>query len=489
MTGLIDHLGRPLSSSNPSIPLGVLNENAFHWTRYTPEIYYNPDNISLETYERMYNTDETVFSGIEFLVMAALSRLGEYTHEDRKIEDFVRRQLVEMDGAFPKKVADIMTAAPFGFSATEIIWKVTGREVGIQDLQTLHPATLHLDLHREGPLKNKPRAVYQFYQQDHQVEIPLKKCILYSHGTSFGNAYGVSRLKRAYKSWYIKDIILKAWAITCQRYGTPYTIGKTNDKGQVSVGGQQINKIDHLMNVLDSFGQTGSAVVGLEDVIETIYAGTGYGDDFENLVAYCNKMIYRAIGLPSLIADHGKTGSYSLGKQHYTLFIQVLEDLFFETMDTILEQLIRPLIELNFGPQANGYGMFAIEEYKVEDAKVLAETANLLASSGICNFANIEDVNHWRERIGLPLITEEELESSAPPAIEGLESQQQASSTDASTDAEIVEELQEMSRRDNVLNFSNKARIAAQREMRRRTNSRASVDRLASQLAQFSRTV
>ena len=302
--------------------------------------------------------------------------------------------------------------------------------------------------------------------------------------------YGVSRLKRAYKSWYIKDIILKAWGLTCQRYGTPYTIGKTKGTGTLNVNGSTVNAIDHLMNVLDSFGQTGSAVIGLEDVVEIKYAGTGYGRDFEALVAYCNKMIYRALGLPSLIADNGDTGSYALGKQHYTLFVQLMTDMLFEVIDTVVEHLIRPLVTLNFGEQNEGYGTFCIESYDTEDAKVIAETANILAQTGLSNMDDIDEVNYWRERLGMPLKTHEEAGISAPPEIDGYEpasmpKQSVVSETGAKIDAEIVGEIEDRQQRGKSYSYSHRARLAAQREMRLRVCSQQT-DRLAEQLARFS---
>lgn len=482
--GIVDRHGRPLKSRQTMLK-GVLNENAYHWARETQDVYYNPDNIKLDTYERMYTTDETVFSGIEFLVMAALARLGEYTNPDRKQEDFVRRQLVEMRGSFPAKVADIMTAAPYGFSLTEIIWKVSGREIGIADLQTLHPATIHLDLHRSGPLKNQPRVAYQFFRQHRQAKIPLQKAILYSHGAVFGNAYGVSRLKRAYAPWFIKNIILKAWGLCCERYGSPYMVGKTKGVGQINVNGTKVNAVDHLANVLDSMSGKGSAVIGIEDIIDIKYAGTGYGDDFENLVAYCNKMIYRALGLPSLIADHGNTGSYSLGKQHFQLFILVLQKLLFEVIDVLVEQLVRPLIEMNFGAQED-YGTFSVEEFEEEDAKVIAETVEVLARTGLVNMDKIDDINHFRERLGLQLWEEEDLQPSAPPPIKGLDPE-----AETAPDATLVtdEEILEARERAAVYNFSWKGRRAAQRAKRKalRLCSRREVQEMAARMAELAR--
>ena len=464
---------------------GILNENAFHWTRHNADVYYNPDNITLPTYELMYNTDETVFSGIEFLTMAAIARLGEYTNEDEEKEDFVKAELARVPGGFPAKVADVMTACPFGFSLTEIVWRLKGRRVGLADLQTLHPSTLHLDLHRSGPLKNRPRVAYQFFRGEKQTVIPLNKAILYSHGATFGNAYGVSRLKRAYKSWFIKDLILQAWGLCCERYGTPYMVGKASAQGQVQINGKQRNAIDHMMDVMDSMaGGQGSAVIGREDIIEIIYAASGYGQDFEALVAYCNKMIYRALGLPSLIADHGNTGSYSLGKQHFKLFILVLEKILFEVIDVLIEQLVRPLIEMNFGPQED-CGTFNVEEFEEEDAKVLAETAQILTQTGYMSAEKLDDVNAVRERQGLPLWEEEDIAPSAPPTIKGYDPEAEI---DPST-AEPIEEARE--RRGSVHNFSHRERTRDSRRAKKARQQRrvthAELDRMAAQLEKFAR--
>ena len=59
--------------------------------------FQRPDNIGLETYERMVQTDETIAAGLEFVTLAAVSRLGEYVNEDRPdIQDFIRENFETM---------------------------------------------------------------------------------------------------------------------------------------------------------------------------------------------------------------------------------------------------------------------------------------------------------------------------------------------------------------------------------------------------------
>lgn len=452
---LLDQHGRPIKIDRKAMGM-VVNENAFHWTRYNAEVYYNPDNVPLLEYEKMYTTDETVFSGVEFLVMSAISKMGEYTNEDDEKETFIREQLANVPTGLPAKIAEIMTAVPYGFSLTEIIYQVANGKVGLADLQTLHPATIHLDLYRSGPNKNKPRVAYQFFRRDHQMEIPLTKAILYSHGATFGNAYGVSRLKHAYNCWFIKNLTLKNWAKCCERYGTPFIVGKTDSRGVITVNGQQKNNIDHFLNVLDSMvAGRGSTVINKDDAIDITYAASGYGENFEGLVAYCNKMIYRAIGLPSLIADHGKSGSYSLGQQHFRLFVLVMGRILFEVIDLLLDQLVRPLLEMNFGPQTD-LGDFSVDEFEQEVARTAAETAEILTRNGYMDARSLPDANYVRERQGLPLWEEEDIQSSVPPAITGLDPEQSTSESIAESTSETRE----------ARNFSWQSRIKTARQRR-----------------------
>lgn len=460
----------------------ILNNTYHHWSKYLDEYILNPDAVPVTTYEAMYQSDETVFSGIEFMIMSALARLGEYTHEEPEIEEFVRDQIENMDGTWTSAVSEIMSAWWAGYSVTEILWKkLPDGRIGLRGLQTLHPATVKIDIHRKGPDKNKPRCVHQFFRMDKAVELPLDKVILYSHNGTFGNHYGCSRLKRVYKNWKIKDVILKAWGLTCERYGSPYTIAKTTGTGKVKdpVTGTDISAVANMINVTKALGLRGSAVIDKNDEIDIKFGAQGYGQAFEALVGYCNKMIYRAIGLPSLIADNGNVGSQSLGKEHFKLFFLSLEKLLFEVIDVLVEQLIRPLIRANFG-ERDTWGTFVVDNFQLEDGKVLAETFASLAASGLVDSTNLSDVNAWRDRLGLELWTEEDLQPSAPPAIAGLET---APSTEPSTAQPI--DPQDMPVKKKAYSYS---LVERRRNMRRRRMERWSssdVNRIAEQLAQF----
>lgn len=410
--------GLPVQSTQQDDLYLPQNNNWLAWaTRYVDGIT-NPDKVPLEEYQRMDQTDETVFSGSEILIQGVLSRMGDYTHEDQEIHEFVRLNLEQMEGSFVQDCREILSAVKYGFSATEILWRrgPDGRD-WLRGLQTLKPNTVSLDIHRAGPEKNKLKSVTQWRYRGHdQVEIPPEKVILLSHGKEFGNLYGCSRYKRAHKSWKIKDVLMLAWAITLERYGSPLTIAKAAGLGSMQrhpVTGQQLSTAEYLTEVMDSLNHKGSMVVPIGTEIEIMKAAQRLGSDFYEIIQYLNRSIHQAIGLPSLIADAGQVGSYSLGKEHTRTFQDILNQILEELTEALLEQLIRPLIVANFGPQEN-YGQFQVEEFDIELAAKQAEIAERLIRSGIADAESLEDVNHFRTQQGLPLWTEEDLRTAYP---------------------------------------------------------------------------
>ena len=115
-------------------------------------------------------------------------------------------------------------------------------------------------------------------------------------------------------------------------------------------------------------------------------------------------MIYRAMFLPSLLSGGENGGSYSLGKVHLELFNATAAALAEDYIDVEIEQLWRPLIEWNFGPQED-YGTFAInDDIPSEEKKTISEMLLNLTNAGV---VDPESDRAWmREILGLPELEE-----------------------------------------------------------------------------------
>ena len=137
----------------------------------------------------------------------------------------------------------------------------------------------------------------------------------------------------------------------------------------------------------------------------------------------CDKMMYRAMFLPSLLGSGENGGSYSLGQVHFELFNATAAALAEDYIDTELEQW-RPIIEWNFGEQED-YGSFMINDETPMNEKLAMSNMLLnLAQAGVI-FPDSD--REWiRESLGLPEMEEGAVspEWQLENSLNGQESQQ-----------------------------------------------------------------
>lgn len=236
----------------------------------------NPSAVSVETFKRMVDTDDTIGSGVDFLTTCLAARLGRYTHPSKEITEHVNKALNAIDGGFSNNVKEIMSASWAGFFVGE---KVFGEDAELgfipKQIVPLPPSTLLFETERTGEISSDGILQYQrnfnpyllgrgvgyfggtvttglgFAQSNNNrpdvfaklgdlpfplrtansfnylcIRIPKAKCIHYAFDAQgkFRNPYGRSLLRRAYKYYVMKDAILQMMAIALDRKGTPLTI-------------------------------------------------------------------------------------------------------------------------------------------------------------------------------------------------------------------------------------------------------------------------
>lgn len=236
----------------------------------------NPSGVSVETFKRMIDTDDTIGSGVDFLTTCLAARMGRYTHPNKEITANVNKCLQAVDGGFTNNLKEIMSASWAGFFVGE---KVFGNdpELGFipKKIVPLPPSTLLFETERTGEISSDGILQYQrnfnpyllgrgvgnfggsvtaglgFSQANGSrpdvfaklgdlpfplrtansfnylsIRIPREKCIHYAFDAQgkFRNPYGRSLLRRCYKYYVLKDAILQMMAIALDRKGTPLTV-------------------------------------------------------------------------------------------------------------------------------------------------------------------------------------------------------------------------------------------------------------------------
>ena len=424
----------------------------------------NPSTVSVETYKRMLDTDETLGSAMDFLIMALIARFGDYKHKVPEIQDFVRRVLTQMEGSWHQNLVEMFSAEWGGFSITEEVWDFKSDFDGVpafipRKLVTLPPLTVVFAVNRHGEVL--PDGIYQ-YQRFHNswfnsfmhgtnssdldgfrpdtfaavgdypypiriaadltyltVKIPKDKVIHLTSSVTgnFSNPYGRSILRRNYKNWVLKDAFLKMWLIGADRKGTPLLVGYAapNDTVQSEVQGDhhnpniQIERSDEAMARVFKTIHNSSFIVLPGQKGETYEAEAievqGDMNIFKEAVEYYNKAFMRGMLIPPLVMSGGDGGgSYSLGQEHHKIFKQCVDGKLKPYKQSLLDQFIRKIISYNFPRdqwEKHGYGEFVLEEYDPEVMEKLANIYGALTEKGYMAPTDQDDLDYVREKMGL----------------------------------------------------------------------------------------
>ncbi len=370
----------------------------------------NPSTVSIESYKRMVDTDETIGSGVEFLISCLAARMGAYQHDDPEITRFVTRALAEMKGGFTATVKEMLSASWAGFSVSEIVW--ANKSIGFvpEKVVPLPPSSILFEVNRVGDLTED--GILQ-YQRNYQplglagagffsglaqngfipnrpdpmakfgdlafplrsantfnymsIRIPTIKCvhIAWNGPGMFGNPYGRSSLRRAYNWWVQKWAYCQMMGQVADRHGTPHTVVYADQNATMAKPGTptanttETQKRQNTERAADAAARVFKNVHNdsvfilpgkkgqIYDV--EVHDTSGSLPDFIAVLQFCNTMLMRALLIPSLIFTAGDgAGSYSLGQEHAKTFDKLLDSMLEGFKQSVLDQLIRQIIAYNF---------------------------------------------------------------------------------------------------------------------------------------------
>lgn len=431
---------------------------------------HNPSSVSVETFKRMVDTDDTIGSGVDFLTTCLAARLGKYYHKNPEITDWVQTRLNEIKGGWVNIIKQFLSATWAGFAVAEKVWANTEHGFVPEKIIVLPPSTILFEAERTGELTKDGILQYQrnwnpmslgmglgFFggsismgtgfsggsaQPDPFakfgdlpfpmrtsnsynylcIRIPVQKCMHYAFDAqgSFGNPYGRSLLRRAYKWWIQKDGYCRMLSVALDRKGTPLTViyasqhTTLQDPDKISGTGNQrgvrsasirADEAAHkaFTNVHnDSFvvlpGKKGE-IFDLDFVPQDAHA-----DQFMQAIDMCNKSMLRALLIPSLIFGSGDgSGSFSLGQEHSKTFLQILDGILQGLQEILKQQLIKEMLVYNFPEEmwkADGVGEFANRDFSQEEQDKIVTMYDKAITAGIIDINDLEDLNRMRTTIG-----------------------------------------------------------------------------------------
>lgn len=386
----------------------------------------HPEYLRLAEYERAMSTDETIGAGIEFLKLAILASMGPYWHPNPKVVDFVNENFARMKGSYKAALGELVVSSLYaGFGISETVYKAHDGKVWIDFIASYNPRTLTMYVNQNGQLTQGETAAFNTsfktgIWQDRfggaPVQLPLQRCCLISHNKRYNDYYGESAIKRIYKNWRLKEAVLEMWNVALDRYGTPVTymvvpqgltgnqIADINAPGGVRAETFQDSSEAALAGVHTGTGLVVTNPTGDPKAIQIgqLTTGNNFGGAFEEAIKYYNKMMFRGLLIPALLLNENEKGGLGSGSAtaiHFEVFKMVLTELYAEMVEPFVEQVLGPIVRINFGDP--NPGRFEHSPWDPATMEIMANIFTQMVAVGAVDNTDVNDLNMMRMRVGI----------------------------------------------------------------------------------------
>jgi len=393
-------------------------------SRFIPSYYgeFNPDDITIDTYDKMKRNPQ-IAAGLKCIKYPIYSLNWTVKSDSSEVKEFIHMCLDRLKKGL---VESSLTAVEYGFSAHEIVWKKIDNFFIPKKIKSLHPRYINIKIDD----KDNFRGIVQTWMGQNIHVLP-NKCFLFTHdkGESFGNLFGISRLKPAYEPWYWWCILIQFMMKYFERRGIPATVVKF-PPGKTKEGTSTADIAIEVGKAIQS-----EAVAALPSVCWETYSRPEpkwdikfleeqkRGDMFlQPLISLEAKML-RAMFVPERVITQdtlAKTGSYSLSKVHADMFLLGEEGLATSLEDQINKYIVRRIVQFNFGNKVSA----SIEIERLTEARkeFLKDVFMEMMKTGDAKPA----ARAIAETLGLPMEPEETTKSETltGPKTESIELQE-----------------------------------------------------------------
>lgn len=340
------------------------------WSSFL-KVLPNPDLIlqktgrSVEVYEEMKN-DAHLWACMTSRKSGVLSKNWDVLpvsqdDRDKEIADFVKKNLEGLN--FEQDLRQMLDAVFEGFRVHEVIWESRGGKWWIKSLKARPQRRFTFGT--DGSLRLVTAASLD------GEPVPGAKFLLVQHEADDDyNPYGVRLFSKCYWPWMFKKHGFKFWAIFTEKYGIPTAVGKHPP-------GIPEHEKQELLNALLAIVQDAAIAIPNNAEIEFKEAKGEKAAIHELFINFCNQEISKAILSQTLTTEIGDRGSYSAAKVHEDVKQEIVEADAKMVMTAVNTQLVRWLVDFNYGPQ-EAYPRFVIFYEEEEINRDRAERDKIL---------------------------------------------------------------------------------------------------------------
>lgn len=327
---------------------------------------FNPDDIRIDTYNLM-RTHPQLQMGLKVIKLPIIGQQWTTICDDPDIAEFIDQVLRPL---WYNLLTSTLTAIDFGFSAHEVVYQYQdlellrkydkapfykGKAVTWRKFKSLYPDSVKIKLDDK---ENFDGIIQTNIGKD--VTLSVEKSFIFTHdkGDSFGNLFGVSRLKPCYDTWYYYQSLIMFMLRYFERKGTPPVIVKF-PPGQSKRGTDNADTALEIGKSLISESVVAISSKTYENTppmwsIEYL-TDDKRGEMFLSALTFLENKMLRGLFVPERTVTQdssSKAGSYSLSQTHADMFMLGEEALLVDIENQVNRYVVRRLVEYNFGAKA-----------------------------------------------------------------------------------------------------------------------------------------
>lgn len=325
--------------------------------------------------------DTQVSTGFDILKYLLSSKKWILTNVEKEedntlVYDFIQDMLNSMNIEIQTLVKQMTPAMMWGFNVHELLFDVKDGYLVITDAVPIHIKTL-----QNNPFTyDENGELISIHQQTNNadVEIPINKCLLYSYNSLYDEKEGHGLLHDFLPIIEDKENVMN-WLMTfAERNGSPTLYGKTDDE----------RSRDEMLGAFDDIadGTTG-LTMGTGDEVGVLES-SHHGETFFSILSYKDNQIFRRMFIGNLLlGDNSQTGTYAQSQTQLEFGNMVFDGILEEIANVIQEQMINPIVKLNFGENVKP-PIFSFDKFSSGDMEKLFNIIKPLMDNGTVDSEN-----------------------------------------------------------------------------------------------------
>lgn len=311
-------------------------------------------------YATVLGTRKRTVAQLDTTVIAADDSAAAERHADF-VREFINRE--DLSGEY----FDMLDAVGKGLSLMEIIWECSASQWMPKKLKYVPPSWLDFET---GNLA-KP----MLKTADGVMPLPYGKFVYTTIKAKSGLDIRSGLARSVAWAYLFKNYSLKDWVSFLEVYGHPYRIGRY---------GKNATEADKkkLLRAVYTIGADAAAIIPQDMMIEFIKteAKSG-GDAFQAHTEYFDRAISKIV-LGQTTTTDAISGGHAVSKEHNEVRMDIANSDAKQLAKVLNEQLVKPMIDLNFGKQ-KVYPKIFIGNPEVEDVSKLSENLARLLPFGL----------------------------------------------------------------------------------------------------------